>query len=438
MNIVLLSGGSGKRLWPLSNDIRSKQFLKLFKREDGQYESMAQRIYRQIMAVYTRANITVTTSKMQVSTLRDQLGENIDICVEPCRKDTFSAIVLAAAWLHDIKKISEEDVIIVCPIDPYVENDFFEVLKDMEEAADKEKADLILLGVEPTYPSEKYGYIVPEKKAYISRVSKYKEKPQEKEAAVYLEQGALWNAGVFCFKLKYILNKANKILGFSNYEELYEKYESLPQNSFDYAIAEKEENASVLHFHGEWKDLGTWNTLTEAMGEPGIGKAILSDNCKNVHVVNELNVPVLCMGIENIIVSTSADGILVSDKVQSSYIKPYVEQIDQRVRFANKSWGDYRVLDIEDESMTVKVTLKPGHRMNYHSHGQRDEVWTIIEGKGRTVVDGMEQPVSVGDVITMEAGCRHTIIAETELKVIEVQLGREISVHDKKKFEFED
>ena len=105
--------------------------------------------------------------------------------------------------------------------------------------------------------------------------------------------------------------------------------------------------------------------------------------------------------------------------------------------FAEKSWGSYKVIDIQEESLTVLVTLKSGHRMHYHSHDFRDEVWTIISGKGKTIVDGMEQPVKPGDVITIEAGCRHTIIAETELKVVEVQLGKEISVNDKHKFTLE-
>ena len=105
--------------------------------------------------------------------------------------------------------------------------------------------------------------------------------------------------------------------------------------------------------------------------------------------------------------------------------------------FAEKSWGSFRVLDVENESMTIKVTLNPGCRMNYHSHRNRDEVWTVVSGEGRTIVDGMEQKVTVGDVIAMEAGCRHTVIADTKLKLIEVQLGREISVDDKQKYPLE-
>ena len=146
-----------------------------------------------------------------------------------------------------------------------------------------------------------------------------------------------------------------------------------------------------------------------------------------------MNVPVLCMGLKDVVVSASPEGILVSDKEQSSYIKPYVDEINQQIMFAEKSWGSFRVIDIENGSMTIKITLNPGHSMNYHSHQRRDEVWTVISGKGRTIVDGMEKEVKAGDVITMAAGCKHTIIADTELHVIEVQIGNDISVLDKKK-----
>ena len=201
--------------------------------------------------------------------------------------------------------------------------------------------------------------------------------------------------------------------------------------------SEKEEKIRVMRFTGQWKDLGTWNTLTEAMEENSVGDAIMNETCENVHVINELNVPVLAMGLHDVVISASPEGILVCDKEQSSYIKPFVDRLDQQVMFAEKSWGSFRVMDVEEESLTIKVTLKAGHRMNYHSHRNRDEVWVVTSGAGRTIVDGMEQEVKAGDVITMQAGCRHTIIAESELKLVEVQLGREISVHDKQKYELE-
>ncbi len=153
-------------------------------------------------------------------------------------------------------------------------------------------------------------------------------------------------------------------------------------------------------------------------------------------MVNELNVPVLAMGLHDVVISASPEGILVSDKEQSSYIKPYVDKIDQQIMFAEKS-GQLPRTGCGGESLTIKVTLNPGHSMNYHSHMNRDEVWVVISGTGRTVVDGVERPVHVGDVVQMQAGCRHTVLADSELQLIEVQLGKEISVHDKQKFPLE-
>lgn len=391
MNIVLLSGGSGQRLWPLSNDIRSKQFIKIFHKEDGSLESMVQRVYRQIKTIDMDATVTIATSKSQVSAIHNQLGED----------------------------------------------DYFEALKALGERAQKSDSNLVLMGIEPTYPSEKYGYIIPLGKEAVSRVSMFKEKPTQEVAKEYIEKGALWNGGVFAFRLGYVLERAHELIDFLDYDDLFCKYETLKKISFDYAVVEHEPEIEVMRFAGTWKDLGTWNTLTEAMDSRAVGEALFNENCENVHVVNELDIPILCMGLNDVVISASPEGILVSDKEQSSYIKPFVSTLDHRVMFAEKSWGSFKIIDIDSESITIKVTLNPGHKMNYHSHKNRDEIWVVISGKGKTVVDGMEQSVRVGDVITMAAGCRHTVIAETELKLIEVQLGEDINVHDKQKFELE-
>lgn len=437
MNIVLLSGGSGKRLWPLSNDVRSKQFIRIFQDKNGEYHSMVQRVFRQIKKADPEAAVTIATSKSQVSAIHNQLGGNVGISVEPCRRDTFPAIALAASYLHDVKKIPESESVVVCPVDPYVEDSYFQSLKKLGDLAGSSQANLVLMGIEPSYPSEKYGYIIPKTQEEISQVDVFKEKPDKKTAQEYISQGALWNGGVFAFRLGYVLARAHELISFTDYEDLYEKYETLQKISFDYAVVEHEKQIEVLRYHGKWKDLGTWNTLTEAMDDPTVGEAILSDTCENVNVVNELKVPVLCMGLKNVVVSAGPDGILVSDKEQSSYIKPYVDDIDKQIMFAEKSWGSFRVLDVDEDGMTIKVTLNPGHGMNYHSHSNRDEIWSVLSGEGRTIVDGMEQKVKPGDVVTMAAGCRHTIIADTKLQVIEVQLGREISVYDKQKYELE-
>ena len=437
MNIILLSGGSGKRLWPLSNEVRSKQFIKIFKMPEGDYESMVQRVYRQIRAIDPEASVTVATSESQIPALRNQLGENIDISVEPCRRDTFPAIALATAYLHDVKGVGEDEAVVVCPVDPYVKEDYFKAIGELWELAQKGTANLTLMGIDPTYPSEKYGYIIPADKKRISKVSSFLEKPDAVTAQQYIDAGGLWNGGVFAYKLGYVLDRARELLNYSDYADLFARYDSLTKISFDYAVAEHEKDIAVLRFAGQWKDLGTWNTLSEAMGEYIIGDVRFDEKCSNVHAINELGIPVLAMGLKNAVISASPDGILVSDKTQSSYIKPYVDAIDRQIMFAEKSWGSYRVLDVEENSMTVRVTLNPGHRMNYHSHDYRDEVWTVISGNGRTIVDGMEQPIQVGDVITMAAGCRHTVIADTELQLVEVQLGKSISAEDKHIYELD-
>lgn len=436
MNIVLLSGGSGKRLWPLSNDVRSKQFIKVFKHE-GYAESMVQRIFRQIKTVDPNATITIATGKSQVSAIHNQLGSDVGISVEPTRRDTFPAIALATAYLHDVKGIPENEAVVVCPVDPFVDESYFECVNGLYEVAQCGDKNLVLMGIEPTYPSEKYGYIKPVQNDNGERGFTFTEKPTKEKAIEYIAQGALWNGGVFAYKLKYVLNKSQELLGTSLYEELFSNYDNLKKISFDYAVVEQETNIEVLKYSGTWNDLGTWNTLTEAMDYPISGKAGMSDDCENIHIINELDIPVFAMGVKNIVIAVGPDGILVSDKESSSYIKPYVDKIDQQVMFAEKSWGSYHVLDVGDKSLVIKITIKPGDSMNYHSHDRRDEVWTVVSGKGKTIVDGMEQIIKVGDVITMAAGCKHTVIAETELVMIEVQLGKDISVKDKHKYELD-
>ena len=434
MNIVLLSGGSGKRLWPLSNDIRSKQFIKIFPADSGEHESMVQRVYNQIKEVDSDAVVTIATSKTQVSAIHNQLGDEVGVSVEPCRRDTFPAIALAAAYLHDVQHVGDDEAVVVCPVDPYVEKDYFEAIRKLGELAESSDSNLVLMGIEPTYPSEKYGYIIPTSKDEVSSVSMFKEKPTEEVAKEYIAQGALWNGGVFAFRLGHVLERAHELIDFTDYDDLFSKYDTLEKISFDYAVVEHEDNIAVMRFRGQWKDLGTWNTLTEAMGSTAVGKAIFNDSCENTHVVNELDVPVLCMGLKDIVVSASPEGILVSDKEQSSYIKPFVDGIEQQIMFAEKSWGEFKVIDV-DNSLTIKVTLNPGHAMNYHSHEHRDEVWTVVSGEGRTIIDGFERKVKAGDVIKMTAGSKHMISADTELTLIEVQIGEDISVHDKVKYD---
>ena len=433
MHIVLLSGGSGKRLWPLSNEVRSKQFIKLFKGKNGEYESMVQRVYRQISETVD-AGITIATSKSQISSIKNQLGEKVSLCIEPCRRDTFPAIALSAAYLFYEIGLSRDECIVVCSVDPYVEDSYFATLHDMERALDVGKCNIALMGITPTYPSEKYGYIIPASSDDISRVAEFKEKPDVMTAKKYIGQNALWNAGVFAFRLGYMLDKAHEMLDFDDYRDLYEKYEGLKKISFDYAVVENEKDINVVRYSGKWSDVGTWNTMSEVMSDKTKGNVTMDDTCVNTNVINELDIPILCMGCKDLVVAASSDGILVSDKERSGYMKPYVDKIGEEIRFAEKSWGTYTVIDVQPGSRTVKISLQAGSRMKYHSHEHRDEVWTVIAGHGKVIVDGMEQLMRPGDVVSVAAKCKHTIIADENMDLIEIQVGKDIDKNDKKIF----
>ena len=432
MNIILLSGGSGKRLWPLSNEVRSKQFLRIFKKADGTYESMVQRMYRMIQEVDRNAIITIATSENQITLINAQLGEKVNISIEPCRRDTFPAIALATAWLHEVKGISENESVVVCPVDPYVEAPYFEMLEKLHAQAEKGEANLCLIGIEPKYPSEKYGYILPKTADQLSLVDSFKEKPDVLTAKEYISQGALWNAGVFAFKLKYILDIAKNLFGTSTYQKIFENYDKLTKISFDYAVVEKEPKIQVMRFAGEWKDLGTWNTLTEAMSDDVAGKAVAAD-CDNTHIINELQIPLVALGVKNLAIAATPDGILVADKDKSDKLKDYV--IDQRPMYEERVWGEYQVLDYrmkEDGQnfLTKHLIIKPGQHISYQRHAHRSEMWTFVDGNGKLILDGVVTTIGRGDTAYIKPGMKHAIKADTELHIIEVQVGDELTEED--------
>ncbi|WP_019720324.1 sugar phosphate nucleotidyltransferase [Heyndrickxia coagulans] len=432
MKLVLLSGGSGKRLWPLSNDARSKQFLKVLSSEDGKYQSMVQRVWDQLKLANLDTSTLVATSKFQVEVIQNQLNYEPDLIVEPTRRDTFPAIALAASYLYSELKTKDDEAVVVLPVDPFVDSDFFSKLKGLEDVINNQKdIELALIGVRPTYPSEKYGYIVPEKfnkDIKIAKVSRFTEKPNQEDAKLLIEQGAMWNCGVFAFRLSYLIDLLSKKNYPVRYDELLNQYHTLPKISFDYEVVEKATNIAVLTYEGYWKDLGTWNTLTEEMKTNQIGKGIISEDSNNTHLINELDIPVTVLGVSNVVVAVSPDGILISDKEKSPKIKEYVNGFDDKPMYEERRWGWYRVLEYVKynenlEMLTKRIALNAGQNLSYHYHLERSETWTIIKGKGIVIKDDNIVQVSEGDVVQIHKGERHALKAITDLEVIEVQTG---------------
>ena len=432
MNIVLLSGGSGTRLWPLSNGVRSKQFLKIFRTDDGEHESMVQRMHRMIKKVVPDARILIATSETQVGSITDQLGDDINISLEPYRRDTFPAIALAISYLHDIIGVSLDEGVVVCPVDPLVDEGYFLTIERMFDILGSN--NLTLMGIKPTYPSEKYGYIIPKDDKII-----FREKPKFEEAQEYINQGALWNGGVFAFRIGYLLEKCYELCGMNSYDDLFKNYSLLPKISFDYAIVENESNIGVVKYSGEWKDLGTWNTFTEAIQDDVGGNAILGENCENVHIINELSIPIVALGLKNIIIAASPDGILVSDKQASSFLKKYVP--NNRPMFEKRIWGEYRILDYQTyennvKSLTEELVILPNKNTDYQKHNYRDEMWTFVNGSGLLAVDGVVKSVNSGDSIRITKGQKYAVKAIKKLHIIVVQIGYELAEEDVERFVF--
>ncbi|MBD1382682.1 sugar phosphate nucleotidyltransferase [Metabacillus arenae] len=435
MNLVLLSGGSGKRLWPLSNDSRSKQFLKVLEDKEQSLQSMIQRVWRQIGNVGLKNSTVISTGKSQVDIINSQLEDQANLIIEPCRRDTFPAIALAATYLYSVKRVNLEEVVTVLPVDPYVDDKFFTRVKDLEEVVQNSDAHLALLGVTPTYPSSKYGYIVPtESENEYRSVQRFTEKPSEEQAVELIEQGAFWNCGVFAFKLGYVISLLEEKGLPIKYDDLLIEYSHLPKISFDYEVVEKTENIVVLPYEGYWKDLGTWNTLTEEMATSQIGKGVISEDSENVHLINELDVPITVLGASNLVVAASPDGILVADKTASPRIKELIGEFDNRPMYEERRWGWYRVLDyskFEDkEVLTKRICVDAGKNLSYQLHDYRDEVWTIIRGEGEFILNDELSLVKPGDVFQIRSGAKHGIKAITDLEIIEIQTGSQLIEED--------
>lgn len=445
MQIILLSGGSGKRLWPLSNNARSKQFLPLLQSPAGDAESMVQRVVRQIGESRLSGTITIATNSSQRDIIINQLGDEVDIVTEPERRDTFPAIALAAGYLSMAKKCSNDEVVVIMPCDPYTETKYFDVIADMVTAVENNAADLVLMGITPTCPSTKFGYVVPcpeDAEKSILRVKRFTEKPDVQRAEALLDEGAFWNGGVFAFRLGYMVNVLEKYITASSFEELHSRYGELPKISFDYEVAEKAESVAVLPFNGKWKDLGTWNSLTEELSSKAIGNVALGEQTENTHVVNELGMPVFCNGVKDIVVASSPDGILVCGKEYSENIKNYVDHLSPRPMYEERRWGSYRVLDSTTYSdgcmsLTKVLQIKSGRYISYQIHNNREEVWTVVDGEGVVVLDGETRNVSRGDVVVINQGQKHAIKATTDMQIVEVQMGSSLVEEDIERFEWE-
>lgn len=443
IHIVLLSGGSGTRLWPLSNSSRSKQFLKVLRDENGNHVSMVQRVFGQIEKVPIDKDVTIATSENQRDAIISQVPEGSALVFEPERRDTAPAIMLACENLKLDQGAIDTDTVIVMPIDTYADQAYYDSISALDMAVQTNAAELVLLGVSPTYPSEKYGYIVP---ASIEgqapwAVSRFTEKPDEETAKKLIAQGALWNCGVFAFRLGWLLELTSHYLNEPDFKAYRDNYERLPKNSFDYEVVEKASSIAVVPYEGAWKDLGTWNTLSEEMEDPYSGNVVVDeDTVENINIINESDLPLVVAGIKDAVVVATPDGILVSGKTASAHIKDEVNKAQEsRPMYERKHWGEYKVINHEigedgEESLTKELFFTIDSQLPYQRHEHRREIWIIVSGSGTVVLDGLRRDVAPGSVVEIGTGVKHGLKANEPLHLIEVQIGSPLVEEDIERF----
>lgn len=430
MQLVLLSGGSGKRLWPLSNNSFSKQFVRLLPSPDGGKESMLQRIMRQIRESGLNADVTISTSNSQEDPIKSQLGNTVDIVIEPERRDTFPAIALACFYLAMEKHRDPDEIVVVMPSDVYTDKGYFLAIDAMASTVNQNISELALMGICPTYPSTKYGYIIPEENRIgsVSQVERFTEKPEEDVAKNLINRGALWNGGVFAFRLRYLLDIVRHYIQPHTYQEALDSYAELPKISFDYEVVERATSVAVIPFDGIWKDLGTWNTLSEVLGRDTIGHVLLDKNSRNTHVVNTLDIPCVCVGADNLIVATGSDGILVANKDSSEHLKPYVDKLNNFPMYEERRWGTCKVIGSHQsqngqQSLIKHLCVKSGQSISYHRHSRHRKILTVVDGTGVFILDNETRKLESGDVVCICEGQKHVVKAITDLYLVEVQIG---------------
>lgn len=440
MQIILLSGGSGTRLWPLSNESRSKQFLRILPRENSdELESMVQRIVRQIREADIDAPITLAISGPQRDPVVSQLGNEVGIVIEPSRRDTFPAISLACEYLAKEKGCSPDETIVVIPCDPFTVAEYFQTIKKMAQASSSHAAELLLMGIHPTYPSSKYDYIVPgepEGESGIMKVREFVARPNPEKAAELIDlKDALWNGGVFVFKLGFMNQVSREFVDAATFSEIEKNFDKYPKVSFDYQVSAKTADTAVIPFSGYWKDLGTWNTLTDELKQRTYGNVTTDGTSSGTHVINELVIPIMCIGTKDLIIAASPDGILVSEKRLSENLRNFHDTLHHRPMYEERRWGTYKVIDsVEYDdgycALTKQLTLNPGASISYQEHSCRDEVWTFIIGEGEIVLDDKRKKVKRGETIFIPKGMKHALRATTSLTFIEVQTGSNLVESD--------
>ena len=422
MRMILLCGGGGKQLWPISNNVHSKQFIQVFDDGNGRYRSMLERVFSIIKEIDPNMQVTIAAGRVQNEEVRSQLGYDVTMTEEPSRRNTFPAISLAASYLKDHDKVDPQEPIVIFSVDSYADRSFYERLFELGKIVESGTSNLVLMGVEPDGPSSKYGYIIPETNEPISAVKEFHEKPDIETAKQYIQQHALWNAGAFACRLDYLLRRAERVFGNASYSHLIQHYPELKQISFDYAVVEKEPSISVVRYNGTWADAATWPSLANLLGNGDIGQVVRDDTCDNTLIVNHLDMPVLAIGARDLIIAAGRDGILICDKEKIPTLKEIVDEVWFEPRVIGKRYGGKEVLYRSESSETSLLTIKAGSSVTIKTEVGVKKTLTVLHGAG--------EKMKPGTIFTIQDGEKWQINADTDIELIETMIEFEFDPND--------
>lgn len=380
----------------------------------------------------------IVTHRSQVEITRKSVGDEISLLAEPQKRGTYTAVALAASYLHSVKNIGLAEIVVVIPVDSYVEASFFNRLKQFPSVLSESQADIALIGVKPDFPSTQFGYILPSEGSDggpFLNVERFVEKPDELLAAELISRGGLWNCGVFSCSLGYLLsNMVSRKLPV-DYKELRECYDELPERSFDYEVLEHTQRGVVIPYTGVWADIGSWDTLIPHLHKEIIGSGSIAEDSKGTYLINELSCPVHIIGAPDLVVSAGPDGILVAGIEQAKQIKQRLGMHAAKPMIEEKRWGSSRILDFSRtaagaEVTTSKITMVAGKHTSYHFHRHTKEIWSFLSGSGEYRMNDVLYTVSAGDTVTVPVGVKHGLRAITPLELIIIELVEYPDIED--------
>jgi len=452
MYTLILAGGKGTRLWPLSRELMPKQFIRFF---NG--NSLFQMTVRRALLLSSPDEIYVVANREYKFRVLDDLSDigvkvpEDNVLLEPRGRNTLPAIYWGVKTVSERKGKSK---ILVLPSDHYIDpnENYVRAVREGEGIADEY---IVTFGVKPTRPHTGYGYIKPGEKLKSGfRVDEFREKPDEERAKIYLSQGYLWNSGMFLLDTDLFMEEVKRVIpsvaeAFSS-SDLEGAYESVPDISIDKGLMERTDKAAVIPLDVSWSDLGGFNSLYEILGKDEMENAFrVNSNGSYIQLRSSGNLVITerltaIVGVSNLVIVDTGDALLVADRKEDQGVREVYEELirrgDERAlvhRTVYRPWGSYTVLENGDRYRVKRITLLPGRRLSLQRHYNRSEHWVVVRGTAKIIIDGEERVLRPGESTFIPMGSVHRLEnpGKIDLEVIEVQIGDYLGEDDIERLE---